>query len=372
MAPHQVSKERGPNDDELLLADEIVPEDEDAMKARIRDEYRTWTPDDEEIRRRLREVTRVLLPPESKKKQIYTTVREATYQPMSQFDLHEIRESYGKLWLPPEKVALLAQGRAQEFQEHASKGVFLFGFDEKPDWPDKRDAKPVFDQMWEAFERNDSHPDKYIGRILRAKTTGEILAWLTWMQTSQNPEKEYVEEMLSTLRTGVTGGQMQMTGVHDMNAFTRHRKKLLMFDTIASHVPYAGSRILAKATEEMTTMNSDLKYFILYRLYEILVHPLPKNVKPELRVGENDSSGNFFKQRDCKQFAIDANPNGPVSHRNIKRGTKTVERTVQANWEWMYGLMPNVLKKSRTIWNAMRKDAGDMSEDPLVVAKPRV
>lgn len=286
----------------------------------------------------------------------YITLNRDTYPELEE----KIEESYEAVRLKNSAIAKLKIGDGDSvdaFVEETSRGIFVFGFHENVD------GKPsVAEQMKSDFMTDvEDGSMRYIGKCLLTDKK-ELLSWLTYWEMPHDPNEACKKTVHEYLMTGVTGGTMEYKGAPGRDKFMTDWRTIQMFDTICSSVSMAGSRLFAKALQEMWENNPQLRDFMAYRLYELFMEPRFDSLGDRnIRFGDNESSGLFFGVRKCQGRAFDFNPHGPKSRRDID-GTCVL---LNPMWEMFSGEMQRVLLASWGVWRSYQEKYGDVTEDGI-------
>jgi hypothetical protein len=299
--------------------------------------------------------------------QLFNRVRSAMFRRMTPDDLPRLRSKYMERWLTPEDVHAIATQEADSTGELINKvrnklrrGVFVALPDEH-----QGGTKPFFEDMRKnlGMKAEPTMP-QYMGYLLESGK--EILAWLTWWQPPERPSEEYNRFVEDYLLHGTTGGRIEYTksGSRARNTLRGNPRRLLLFDTLQGGPRFAGPRIMAKAVEVMSVLNPDLYAMELYRLSSLVIRQRGTRERPELPIGHNTSSFEFFDARGFSDYGIESNLSNP--DQAYLREHQNQSYDVYPIWAHMVGKMRDIRFLCWKLWNEDRIGFGDEADDRAV------
>jgi len=297
----------------------------------------------------------------------FRRVRTARYVDINGGNIEEflpkIRQSYERAWLRPETLEKLSRDSAddiQSFKEETGKGIFVYGFDEKPNEGLSIQEEIIRDLK---SEKDPQYFPRFQCKCLLDEN-GEVIAWLTYWQPPAYTGKntEHPDMIKEYLQHGVTGGHMQYTVKPPYKDYKSNFNEFLLFDTLRGEVPMAAARLFPHALQDMIAECPRIQSFISYRLYELFQNPSFPKFDARIRLFENTKSDSFFSKRGCTSFAIDYSKRGKKSMRELSDGSTT---SLNPAWIALSGDIRQMYRKSLELWNIMQCAHGDPTCDGL-------
>jgi len=297
----------------------------------------------------------------------YERTRNAKYRALTPDDIDRMRPSYEKHVFTEADLDLMGNETDFEFGMMAKGGKFVRGFDE-PDESGMTIAEEMRRDL--AGHAPEGHAT-YQGRCLEDARTGEILAWLTYWQTPENPSPEYVKGVIHPyIEKGITNGKVQYWGGRDLAFLKKYADKSMLFDTITASMPGATSRLLAHAFHDMERANPALKQILLYRLdYLSLVPALRERENEWHAFAKNFGSDTLFLNRGFHHYMSDWNESPDESAPHVKRMICGKQRLVFPQWEHNIGELGLVTQMSDHSWAGSRICVGNNTDDGLPYIK---
>ena len=307
-------------------------------------------------------------------------IRNAKLFPMRPEDLERpggVKETYEEAHITPDTINLKLSGDDGAYNAAVSKGVWVYGFFEKPTRPETGEVGlSVYEQMMEGLSRTEAEKQQkgdFRAWFLAENLDGPMLAWSSCILPPQGIEdplrtdNPYYVSFRHMVQYGITEGMEYQPNMFELQEFfLKNGQRVWNFDTLQQKrgMRHAADRLFAEITEIVSKERPELDIAILYRLGALKfaaqhasAASTEQNIDFEqvLRLGPNLSSYKFFNDRGYVDFAIDSNDSG-FAARQIVDGKEILS---YPTWIWMCGRMQKIRDRSQQIWKDVMTKNGN-------------